>query len=61
MPTENPRVTITLDETLLNKITDYKFSHRLKNQTQAIVSLIETGLGKLEDASVVRQKNPPSR
>lgn len=44
MPTKKPRVTFTLDETQLKKIDEYRFNYRLKNQTQAILSLIENGL-----------------
>lgn len=44
MPTDKPRITFTVDESLYNKITDYKYSHRMKNQSQAILSLIEKGI-----------------
>ena len=48
MPTENPRVTITLDDELLNKITEYRFENRIKNQTQAIVQLVERGIAEID-------------
>lgn len=51
MPTEKPRITFTVDEEMHNKITDYKYSHRIKNQSQAILSLLEQGLDKLENAN----------
>ena len=44
MPTSKPRLTITLDETLQQAIENYQFSNRCKNQTQAILTLIEAGL-----------------
>ncbi len=47
MPTQKPRVTITVDEEQLNEIEDYRFKNRMKNQTQAILSLIEKGLDEL--------------
>lgn len=47
MPTDKPRITFTVDEDLFDKITDYKYSHRMKNQSQAILSLIEKGMNAL--------------
>lgn len=47
MPTDKPRITFTVDEDLFDKITDYKYSHRMKNQSQAILSLIEKGMDAL--------------
>lgn len=44
MPTMNPRITFTVSEELMGKIDEYRFQHRLRNQTQAIVSLINMGL-----------------
>lgn len=44
MPTNKPRVTFTIDEKQLEKIDKYRFEYKLKNQTQAILSLIENGL-----------------
>lgn len=51
MPTKKPRVTFTLDEKQLNRIDNYRFNYKLKNQTQAILSLIENGLDALSDNS----------
>lgn len=47
MPTVKPRFTITMDETLFQQIEEYRFKHRYKNQTQAVISLIEQGLDDL--------------
>lgn len=49
MPTLNPRITFTVSEETMKAIEDYKFSHRMKNQTQAILSLIDIGFKVLED------------
>ena len=49
MPTTNPRITFTVSEETMKAIEDYKFSHRMKNQTQAILSLIDIGFKVLED------------
>ena len=48
MPTEKPRVTITMSEEQLREVDQYRFDHRMKNQTQAIISLVRSGLDRLE-------------
>ena len=55
MPTDKPRVTITMTSEQLQRVDNYRFENRLKNQTQAILSLIETGLADLEK---VAKKSP---
>lgn len=51
MPTEKPRVTFTIEENKLGQIKNYQFEHKIRNQTQAILSLIEKGLADLEQIS----------
>ncbi len=46
MPTEKPRITITVTAQQFSRIEDYRFGHKMKNQTQAILSLIEKGLAE---------------
>ena len=60
MPTEKPRFTITVDPDLNAAIDNYKFKTRSKNQTQAVVSLIEKGLSAIENSSVVETKKSPA-
>ena len=48
MGTEKPRFTITMDEELLQDIDDYKFEHRIKNQSKAIVQLARIGLEQIK-------------
>lgn len=50
MPTQNPRITFTLSQEMYDSIEDYRFTHRMKNLTQAIVSLLNLGLQSLSDA-----------
>lgn len=59
MPTDKPRFTVTLDQELLNRIDNYKFSHRMKNQNQAVVSLIAKGFDSLA-ADQPQIKNSPA-
>ncbi len=55
MPTDKPRITITMSQEELKKINDYRYNHRLKNQTQAILSLVSIGLEE------IAKKYPNSR
>ena len=48
MPTMNPRITFTVSEETMKAIDEYRFSHRLRNQTQAILSLIDIGFNVLQ-------------
>lgn len=48
MPTEKPRVTITMSKERLEELETYRFDNKFKNQTQAILSLIEKGLESFE-------------
>lgn len=47
MPTDKPRFTITVDPELMQQIEDFRYSHRIKNQTQAVISLMELGLKEI--------------
>ena len=47
MPTKNPRITFMVSDDMMKQIEDYKFQHRMKNQTQAILSLINRGIYEL--------------
>ena len=49
MPTKNPRVTFTLDQKTLDRIDDFRFSVKSKNQTQAILRLLDAGLSAFEE------------
>jgi len=54
MPTEKPRVTITMSKERLEEIETYRFDNKFKNQTQAILSLIEKGLESFESGTPLR-------
>lgn len=47
MPTKNPRITFMVSDEMMKQIEDYKFQYRMKNQTQAILSLINKGICEL--------------
>ena len=48
MPTEKPRVTFTISQDKLDRVDSYRFDNKFKNQTQAILALIEKGLSDFE-------------
>ena len=47
MPTDKPRITITMPEDQLDKVQTFQHENKLKNQTQAILHLIELGFEEL--------------
>lgn len=47
MPTQKPRVTFTISQERLLEVEAYRFDNKFKNQTQAILSLIEKGLSEI--------------
>lgn len=51
MPTEKPRVTFTISKERLSELEAYQHDNKIKNQTQAILSLIERGLSDFEPAA----------
>lgn len=58
MPTEKPRVTITMTGDQLQQIDDFRFEHKMKNQTQAILYLVKTGLEELGYTDSEKEKAP---
>lgn len=47
MPTERPRITITMSEDQLERVKEFQYSNRM-NQTQAILHLIQRGFSEME-------------
>jgi metal-responsive CopG/Arc/MetJ family transcriptional regulator len=52
MATDKPRILLTLDEKLLERIDDYRFENRINSRSEAIRSLISEGLKKYEQEKV---------
>lgn len=57
MPTDRPRITITMSDEQLERVRDYQFGNKMKNQTQAILSLLEKGMEEIERAASTENKN----
>lgn len=58
MPTEKPRITFTLDEETLKAVDEYRFKYKKKNQSQAILSLIDLGMESLLSEMEEKKKAP---
>lgn len=44
MPTDKPRITFAVDESLLQQVEDFKDDNNCKNLSQAILTLLNKGL-----------------
>lgn len=56
MPTEKPRIIITLDNELFQKIEDIRYSHRIPSRSQATLQLLELGIKAMEQAQAEKTK-----
>lgn len=48
MPTEKPKILLTIDENLLKRIDDFRFENRFNTRSEAIRRLIEESLAQYE-------------
>ena len=51
MATDKPRILLTVDEDLLNRIDDFRYENRIPARSEAIRRLIEESLKKYEKQS----------
>lgn len=58
MPTEKPRMSITVPQELLDRIEDFRYENRISSQTKAIITLIGLGLDTL-DTKPYKPSEPP--
>jgi len=49
MPTKKPILTFVADKDLCDKLTDFRFEHRIDSKSEAIRMLIEAGLRYYEN------------
>lgn len=64
MATDKPRFTITMDTQTLDRVDDYRYSHRINTQSKAILELVQEGLkrvGANESATAGQDSISPSR
>jgi metal-responsive CopG/Arc/MetJ family transcriptional regulator len=55
MPTEKPKVLLTLEEKLIERVDDYRYDNRIPTRSEAIRRLIEEGL------KVSKSPTPPPK
>ena len=48
MPTEKPKILLTIDKDLLEKVEDFRFGNRINTRSEALRRLIKEGLKKYE-------------
>ena len=53
MGTNMPSISLAIPEDLLRRVDDFKFNSRIKNQTQAVLQLLEKGLSFDEASNVI--------
>lgn len=58
MATDKPRFTITVDPSMREQIENYQHKNRMKNQNQAVVALIEKGMGSIMAEFEATKKAP---
>jgi metal-responsive CopG/Arc/MetJ family transcriptional regulator len=51
MPTEKPKILITLEDSLLTRIDDFRFDNRINSRSEAIRRLLEEALKNYEKKS----------
>ena len=48
MPTQKPRILLTVDDKLIERIDDFRFENRINSRSEAIRRLIDEALKKYE-------------
>ena len=57
MPTDKPKILLTIDKDLLEKVEDFRYSNRIPTRSEAIRRLIEEALKKYEKNEKVYKQN----
>ena len=48
MPTKKPKILLTLDDDILERIDDFRFENRINSRSEAVRRLIEDALKKYQ-------------
>ena len=51
MATKNPKILITLNEKLIDRLDDYRYENRIPSRSEAIRKLLDEALKKYENKS----------
>lgn len=60
MPTEKPRIAITLTDELFQRIEDIRFENRYASRSATVLELVLLGIEALEKKQAGAQNTPPS-
>jgi metal-responsive CopG/Arc/MetJ family transcriptional regulator len=52
MPTEKPKILITLESNLITRIDDYRFNNRINSRSEAIRKLLEEALSAQKNKAI---------
>ncbi|MCC8184975.1 hypothetical protein [Cloacibacillus porcorum] len=56
MPTEKPRIIITLDDDLFQQIEDIRYKNRIPSRSQATLKLLELGIKAMLEQQQEQEK-----
>lgn len=56
MPTDKPRISFAVPDDLHERIDAFRFDHRVKNLSQAVITLLERGLNTLDAESTAENE-----
>ncbi|MBE5800390.1 MAG: hypothetical protein E7321_10665 [Clostridiales bacterium] len=59
MPTEKPRITVVVDDDMMQQIEDFRFENRFPSRSAAMVELIRLGIEQIKSEQA--EKNCSSR
>ena len=48
MPTEKPRITVVVDDVMMQQIEDFRFENRFPSRSAAMVELIRLGIEQIK-------------
>lgn len=48
MPTEKPRITVVVDDDMMQQIEDFRFENRFPSRSAAMVELIRLGIEQIK-------------
>ncbi len=57
MPTQNPKILITFDPDLFEKIEDFRFDNRIQSRSEAVRILVREGLNAKEQIIPKKDSN----
>lgn len=57
MPTEKPRITVVVDDDMMQQIEDFRFENRYPSRSAAMVELIRLGIEQIKKEYAEKQSS----